>query len=88
VARFGVKVTALCPGATESEFFDIARASAFKGPRMQSAEEVARLGVAALARGQRTPLPSIGGRITASLVRFLPTGLITYYIEKMARPKE
>jgi short-subunit dehydrogenase len=88
VARFGVKVTALCPGATESEFFDIARASAFKGPRMQSAEEVARLGVAALARGQRTPLPSIGGRVTASLVRFLPTGLITYYVEKIARPKD
>ena len=33
VARFGVKVTALCPGPTESEFFDIARAAAFKGPR-------------------------------------------------------
>ena len=30
VARFGVKVTALCPGTTESEFFDVARAHAFK----------------------------------------------------------
>ena len=30
VARFGVKVTALCPGPTESEFFDVAQASIFK----------------------------------------------------------
>ena len=30
VARFGVKVTALCPGPTESEFFDVARAEVFK----------------------------------------------------------
>jgi short-subunit dehydrogenase len=29
VARFGVKVTALCPGPTESEFFDIAHAASF-----------------------------------------------------------
>jgi short-subunit dehydrogenase len=31
VARFGVNVTALCPGPTESEFFDVAHAGAFKG---------------------------------------------------------
>ncbi len=30
VARFGVKVTALCPGPTESEFFDVARAGVLR----------------------------------------------------------
>src|SRR5581483_922769 len=30
VAQFGVKVTTLCPGPTESEFWDISRAQAFK----------------------------------------------------------
>ena len=29
VARFGVKVTALCPGPTESEFFEVARSESF-----------------------------------------------------------
>jgi short-subunit dehydrogenase len=53
----------------------------------QSAEEVARLGVAALARGQRTIVPYFGGKFTALMVRFLPTGLITYMVEKKARPK-
>lgn len=85
VARFGIKVTALCPGPTESEFFAVARAGAFKR-RVQTAEEVARIGVAALARGRRTAIPYASGRFTAFLVRFLPVGLITHFIERVARP--
>jgi short-subunit dehydrogenase len=84
VARFGVKVTALCPGPTESEFFDIARAAAFKR-RVQPTADVARQAVAALVRGQRTVIPNFSGRFTAFLVRFLPVGLITHFIEKIAR---
>ncbi|HEY2860786.1 MAG TPA: SDR family oxidoreductase [Terracidiphilus sp.] len=86
VARFGIKVTALCPGATESEFFDVARAGIYRKRGVQSAEAVARLGVAALARGQRTILPNTTGKITAFAVRFLPVRLITHFVEKMARP--
>jgi short-subunit dehydrogenase len=86
VARFGVKVTALCPGPTESEFFDVAHAGAFKGRGQQPAVDVARLAIAALARGQRTLIPYFGGRFNAFLVRFLPTRLITYFVEKAARP--
>ncbi|MGP8175860.1 MAG: SDR family NAD(P)-dependent oxidoreductase [Terracidiphilus sp.] len=88
VARFGIKVTALCPGPTESEFSQVARSKGRRrGGSAQSAEEVARLGVAALARGQRTMIPYFGGKFTALLVRFLPAGLITYFIEKGARPE-
>jgi short-subunit dehydrogenase len=86
VARFGVKVTALCPGPTESEFFDVAHAGAFKGGNVQSAEDVARLAIAALARGQRTLIPYFRGRFRAFLIRFLPVELITHYVEKTARP--
>jgi hypothetical protein len=87
VARFGVKVTALCPGPTESEFFDVAHASVFKARGVQSAEDVARLGVDAMARGQRMIIPNFSGRFTAQLVRLLPVGLITHFVEKAARPK-
>jgi hypothetical protein len=31
-------------------------------------------------------IPYFGGKFTALLVRFLPAGLITYSIEKGARP--
>lgn len=86
VARFGVKVTALCPGPTESEFFDIAHAASFKRSNMQTAGEVARQAIAALARGQRTLIPYFRGRFTAFLVRFLPVTLITHFVEKEARP--
>ncbi len=87
VAPFGVKVTALCPGPTESEFFEVAGASQFRTGRIQSADEVARLGVAALARGKRTIVPYFTGRLTAFAVRLLPVGLITYFVAKAARPK-
>jgi len=85
VARFGVKVTALCPGPTESEFFDVARAGILRRG-VQSAEAVARIGIAALARGKRTVIPNLTGRSTAFAARLLPTGLIGYFVEKFARP--
>jgi len=87
VARFGIKVTALCPGPTESDFFLVARSQHFLPGGKQSAEDVARLGVDALARGRRTIIPYFGGKCIAFLVRFLPAGLITRMIEEKARPK-
>jgi short-subunit dehydrogenase len=84
VARFGVKVTALCPGPTESDFFETARAGVFKR-RVQATPDVAHQAIVALARGQRTIIPNLTGRLTAFLVRFLPAGLITHAIEKVAR---
>jgi short-subunit dehydrogenase len=86
VAKFGVKVTALCPGPTESDFFLVARSENFMPGGKQSAEDVARIGIAALARGKRTIIPYFGGRFTAFLARFLPVGLITSQVEKRARP--
>ena len=45
VARFGVKVTALCPGTTESEFIQVAHANQFLNRNQQSAQDVARIGI-------------------------------------------
>jgi uncharacterized protein len=87
VAQYGIHVTALCPGTTESEFFEVARAGVFSNRKMQSADEVARLAIAALVRGRRTIIPKWSGRFTAFLVRFAPVGLITRFVEKGARPK-
>ena len=84
VAEFGVKVTALCPGPTESEFWDVSRANTFKR-NIQPTQEVAKLGIDALARGKRTIIANVQGRMTAFLVRFLPVGLITAMIAKVAR---
>lgn len=88
VARFGVKVTALCPGPTESEFFEVSRAEAFKLRTMQTPEQVARKAVAGLERGRRMVVPSRDGRLLAFAVRLLPVGWITRVVEKMARPPQ
>jgi short-subunit dehydrogenase len=87
VAAFGVKVTALCPGPTESEFFKVAGAEKFESHGTQPAADVASIGIDALARGQRTIVPYFGGKFSAFMVRFLPVRLITYMVEKAARPK-
>ena len=82
VGRYGVKVTALCPGPTESEFFSVARAGVLRNRGVQSAEEVARLGIAALARGQRTLIPNFSGKLSAFAVRFLPDRPVSFFVEK------
>ena len=88
VERFGVKVTALCPGPTETEFFDVAGgAGVFRRFGIQPAQEVASKAVAALARGQRMIVPNFKGAFTAFLTRFIPTGTITAVLEKSLRPK-
>jgi short-subunit dehydrogenase len=85
VKRYGVRVTALCPGPTESEFFDVAHAGILRRGA-QSAEDVARIGIAALARGKHTVIPNLMGRFGAVAVRLTPVGVITYFIERFTRP--
>lgn len=88
VARHGVKVTALCPGPTESEFFAVARSERFMPGNRQTAEVVSRLALIALAKGKRTIIPYFAGRFTAILVRFLPVNFVANRIEQIARPKK
>jgi hypothetical protein len=87
VERFGIKVTALCPGPTESEFSQVANSSKIMPGSRQSAEEVASRSIAGLARGQRTVIPKFTWRLTALLTRILPVSMITNMVEKHARPK-
>lgn len=88
VEQFGVTVTALCPGPTETEFFEIAGgAGVFRRFGIQPADDVARKAVDALARGRRTIVPNFKGAFTAGLVRFIPTRTVTRILEKALRPK-
>jgi uncharacterized protein len=90
VERFGIKITALCPGTTETEFFDVSGGGGvfrrFGG--LQPAQEVARKALVALARGQRTIVPKFKAALVAFLVRFVPTGRVTATLEKALRPKD
>lgn len=89
VERFGIKITALCPGTTETEFFDISGGGGvFRRYGVQPAADVAHKALIALARGQRTIVPNFKGALIAFLVRFISTNRITAFLEKAIRPKE
>lgn len=76
--RHGVKVLALSPGPTRTEFFDVVGTEAAAVGRFQSVEQVVATGLTALDR-RRTPPSVVSGRgnaLTAWGTRFVPTGML------------
>jgi short-subunit dehydrogenase len=87
VARYGVHVSALCPGPTESEFQQVAGSRAKDNRHTQKAADVARIGLEALAQGRRSVIPYTVGKLQTFMQRFLPRGTVTGAAEKMFRPE-
>jgi uncharacterized protein len=72
--RDGVLVTALCPGVTDTEFFDAAgyrRLGRFMEHRMP-ADRVARIALAALRKGRMTVVCGVKNRVLLFIERFAP----------------
>jgi hypothetical protein len=74
--RTGVGVTVLCPGATATNFFDVAGANntimAGRFRRMMRAADVARLGCRGLATGRRVVITGMMNKLLAFAGRFAP----------------
>jgi short-subunit dehydrogenase len=75
----GVHVCALCPGFTYSEFHDVTGTrdlvSKMPGRMWMKAEDVARIGVDAVERGQIVCIPGRLNRSIKSLFKLLPDGI-------------
>jgi len=87
----GVRVQALCPGLTESEFHETSGTAevAFTKTRMMTAQAVAEQSLRALDRGR--PLRVIPGwhnRAVAGSQRFLPRGLVRAVSAQLFRPRK
>ena len=76
----GVKVTALCPGLTRTEFQSVSNmsdaASAYPSVAWLSAEKVARDGLAAAAHGKALSVPGIAYKGLVSGSRLAPRALV------------
>jgi short-subunit dehydrogenase len=76
----GVSITTLCPGATSSEFAEVANmqgSALFEGPvPVMTAAEVARQGYAALKAGRPQIITGLLNRVTAFSTRFTPTAIL------------
>lgn len=73
-AKQGVKFTTLCPGSTESEFFDVAaqRKSAMVEKSMMTSAAVAKIGVDALAAGKTSAVAGVLNTLMALGTRLSP----------------
>ena len=85
---YGIRVCALCPGTTISEFHEIAGHPAHSKGRPQSAEEVARNGLEALAAGKSYVISGLANYLGAHGERLVPRRFVTRVAAKMFRPQK
>jgi short-subunit dehydrogenase len=85
---YGVRVCALCPGTTTSEFHQVAGHPVRSKGREQSAETVARNGLKALAAGKSYMISGLGNYLGAHGERLVPRRFVTRIAGKLFRPKK
>jgi short-subunit dehydrogenase len=76
-ATSGVRVLALCPGRTETNFQAVAGTTNRASTGIQSAAEVVKIGLSALASGRSHVVSGLNNRVMVQVERFLPRRGIT-----------
>jgi short-subunit dehydrogenase len=86
---YGVRVCALCPGSTESEFAEVAgqtRIAATRANR-ETAEKVARNGLRALASGRSYVISGLGNYLGVLGQRLVSRRMVARVAARMFRPQ-
>jgi short-subunit dehydrogenase len=88
VREHGVKVLALCPGGTATNFFDAGQFSQVEFPGgLQSPEAVVEIGLRALERGRSLAVTRFLNRLMIFVQRLAPRRLVAEQAGDMFRPK-
>ncbi len=84
----GVRVVALCPGGTATNFFDAGAYSTREMPGgLQTPEEVVEVGLRALEKGRTLAIPRFLNRLMVASLRLAPRGLVVREAGNIFRPK-
>lgn len=83
----GVHVLALCPGATETAFFEVVNAEEASVGKRMSADEVVSIGLKALEKNRNYVIAGRNNWLLGQLQRFVTRKCLLVIAERMLRPK-
>jgi short-subunit dehydrogenase len=83
--KYGVKVLGLCPGATATNFFEVAKAPSFG--KLRSPEQVVSTALRALQQGRSFVVDGASNAISSTLPRILPRKVVAKVAGNFAKPK-
>jgi short-subunit dehydrogenase len=81
----GITVTCLCPGPTDTNFFETAgiKSIVFRRFRLMSAREVAKVGFNAIKKNKTIAIPGLKNKLIVFLERFIPRIVIAKLAGKL-----
>jgi uncharacterized protein len=88
VRSYGIRVCALCPGSTATEFQEVAGEHRRFSRHAETAEKVACVGLEALARGRSYAISGIGNYLSVHGQRLAPRQFVTRMAAKVTRPSD
>ncbi|MBZ5624335.1 MAG: SDR family oxidoreductase [Acidobacteriia bacterium] len=88
VERYGIRVCALCPGPTASEFQKAAGVPDEIVVNVEPADHVARVGLRALAAGEHSVISGFTNWVGVEVQRIAPRRLVTSAAEILFRPRQ
>ncbi|MCC5942522.1 MAG: SDR family oxidoreductase [Balneolaceae bacterium] len=86
----GIKVSALCPGPTESEFQDVAnmkKSKLFDRFPVATSQEVAEYGYKSLIKGKRVAIYGLTNKIAPKFISLVPRCWVTAAVRKIQERK-
>ncbi|GGQ47879.1 SDR family NAD(P)-dependent oxidoreductase [Couchioplanes azureus] len=83
----GVRVVAICPGATETPFFDVAGEDAAVGKK-RTPQQVVATTLAALGRGRPSRVDGLANALLAVATRWAPRRMVIAMAGRLTAPRE